>query len=97
MKEQQHREFCKTLLQLISKNFQIENDEGNTKGIDDTLNARLKGHKDIGEFIDKFDKTIQLTCKETLKQRNLSHTFAKGKSVPWWTDDLTTLRKRQML
>jgi hypothetical protein len=73
MKEQQHTEFCKKLLQLISENFQIENDEGNTKVIDDTLNARLKVHKDIGEFIEKFDKTIQLTCKETLKHRNLPH------------------------
>ena len=54
----------------------------------------MKGHKDIGEFIEKFDKTVQLTCKETLKHRNLSHTFAKGTSVPWWTDALTTLRKR---
>jgi len=54
----------------------------------------LKGHKDIGEFIENFDKTIQLICKETLKPRNLSHTFAKGKSVPWWTEALTTLRKR---
>ena len=30
----------------------------------------------------------------TLKHRNLPHTFAKEKSVPWWTDALTTLRKR---
>jgi hypothetical protein len=79
---------------LISENFQIENDEGNTKGIDKTLNAWLKGNNDIEEFIEKFDETIQLTCKETLKHQNLSHTFAKGKSVPWWTDALTTLRKR---
>jgi hypothetical protein len=93
IKEQQYTEFCNKLLQLISENFQIENDEGNTKGIDETLNARLKEH-DIQEFIEKFDKTIQLTCKETLKHRNLSHKFAKGKSVPWWTDALTTLRKR---
>jgi hypothetical protein len=76
------------------ENFQIEKDEGNTKGIDVTLNARLKGHKDIEEFIEKFDESTQLTCKETLKHRNLWHTFAKGKSVPWWTDALTTLRKR---
>jgi hypothetical protein len=79
---------------LISENFKIENDEGNTKRIDETLNARLKGHNDIGEFIEKFGETIHLTCKETLKHRNLSHTFAKGKPVPWWTDTLTTLRKR---
>ena len=44
--------------------------------------------------MEKFDETTQLTCKETLKHRNLSHTFAKGKSVPWWTHALTTLRKR---
>jgi hypothetical protein len=94
MKEQQHTEFCKELLQLISEKFQIENDEGNTKGIDETLNARLKGHNNIEEFIEKFEETIQLICKETLKHRNLSHTFAKGKSVPWWTYALTTLRKR---
>jgi hypothetical protein len=68
MKEQHHTEFCKKLLQLISENFQIENDEGNMKGMDDTLNARLKEHKDVGEFIEKFDKTIQLICKKTLKR-----------------------------
>jgi hypothetical protein len=43
---------------LISENFQIENDEGDTKEIDETLNARLKGHNDIKEFIEKFDETI---------------------------------------
>jgi hypothetical protein len=55
MKEHQQTKFCKKLLQLISEKFQIKNDEGNTKGIDETLNARLKGH-DIEEFIEKFDK-----------------------------------------
>jgi hypothetical protein len=72
----------------------LKKDEGNTKGIDETLNARVKGHNDIEEFIEKFDETIQLTCRETLKHRNLSHRFAKGKSDSWWTDALTTLRKR---
>jgi hypothetical protein len=66
MKEQKHTIFGKEIIQLISENFQIENDEGNTKGIEDILNARLKGHKDR-EFIEKFDKTIQMTRKETPK------------------------------
>jgi hypothetical protein len=34
----------------------MENDEGNAKGIDGTLNAQLKRHKDTGKFIEKFDK-----------------------------------------
>jgi hypothetical protein len=63
-------------------------------GIDEKLYAQLKGQKGIREFTEKFDETIQLTCKATLKHLNLPHTFAKGKSVPWWTDAFTILRKR---
>jgi hypothetical protein len=94
MKGKHHTEFCTRFLKLITENFQIGNDEGNMEGIDETLNARLKGQEDIREFIKKFAETIQLTCKETLKHRNSSHTSTKVKSVPWWTDALTTLRKR---
>jgi len=31
---------------MILKNFEIENNEGNTKEIDEKLNARLSGQKD---------------------------------------------------
>jgi hypothetical protein len=94
MKGKHHTEFCTRLFKLITENFQTGNEEGNLEGIDETLSARLKGQQDIREFIKKFEETIQLTCKETLKHRNSSHTLTKGKSVPWWTDALTTLRKR---
>jgi hypothetical protein len=67
MTEQQHKKKKKKLIQLISENFQIENDQGNTKGIEETLNARLNGHNEIKEFIETVDKTMQLTCKEMLK------------------------------
>ena len=94
MKEQQHTEFCKIFLQLISENFQIEKDEENMKDIDEKMNARLEGQNDIRGFIEKYDEIMQLTCKATLKHLNLQQTSAKGKSVPWWTDGLTILRKR---
>jgi len=40
------QEFYKNFLQMILKNFEIENNEGNTKEIDEKLNARLSGQKD---------------------------------------------------
>jgi len=94
IKGQQHTEFHKNLLQLISKNFQIENNEGNAKEIDKKLNTKITCQKDTGIFIGKFEETIQSTCKETFKHLNSPNTTAKGKSVPWWTDALKIMRKR---
>ena len=94
MKEQQHTKFCKTFLNLISKKFQIDKEEENMEEIDEALNAQLKEHKDISEFMEKYEEVIQLTCKETLKLPKQQQTFTKGKSVPWWTDALTILRNR---
>ena len=40
---------------MISKNFQIENDEENTKEIDEKRDTKITGQKGIGVFIEKFD------------------------------------------
>jgi len=56
IKGQQHTEFHKNVLQLISKDFQIENKEGNTKEIDEKLNTKITGQKDIGLFIETFEE-----------------------------------------
>jgi hypothetical protein len=43
----------------------------------------LAEQKDISVSIEKFDETIQSTCKETFKLSQPSNTTAKGRSVPW--------------
>ena len=50
--------------------------------MDETPNTRFKGHKGIGEFIEKFDETIHLTCKETLKNPKFIAHICKGKVSP---------------
>jgi hypothetical protein len=79
---------------LILKKFQIEADDDNTKDLDDKLNTRVLGHTDIGVFIENFEAVIQMTCKRTFKYLKSPNTAAKGKSVPWWTDLLTIMRRR---
>jgi D-hexose-6-phosphate mutarotase len=94
IKEHQHIEFQSKLLQSISKNFQIENDERNIEDMDKKLNSLLLTQHDIDTFLEKFDKTIQETCKKTLKHKKSLTKAAKGKSVPWRTDTLKILRKK---
>ena len=71
--------YKKKFLYLISENFQIEKDEENMKDIDEKLNARLKGQKDIRGFIEKYDEIIQSTCKATLKDTTL--VITEGEAV----------------
>jgi hypothetical protein len=94
MKEQQNTKFCEIFLNLISKKFQIDKDEEHMEEIDEALNAQPKEYKDIREFMEEYEEVIWLTCKETLKHPKQQQISTKGKSVPWWTDSLTTQRNR---
>jgi hypothetical protein len=89
MKEHQQMEFQRNLHQSILKNFQIDNDEGNTEDIDKKLNSWLLRQNDVDVFIENLE-----TCKKTFKHIKSPTTAAKGKSVPWWTDTLKITRKR---
>jgi len=51
---------------LVSKNFQNEDNEGNAKEIDEKLNVRLTGQKDIGVFIKKFDEKYSQYARKRL-------------------------------
>jgi len=95
IKEQQHKEFYRNLFHIISKNFQIENNGGSMENIDEKLYTILTGKNNIRLFIEKIDDTVQETCRATCKPPSKSTNKVKGRTVPWWTDALTTMRKRR--
>jgi chromatin segregation and condensation protein Rec8/ScpA/Scc1 (kleisin family) len=79
---------------VTSKNFQIVDNGESANDIDDKLYAKLTEQKDIRLFIEKFDQTVQTTCRETCKHLNKPNSKVKGRPVPWWTVALKTMRKR---
>jgi len=89
IREQQNTEFYKNLFNMISKNFQIEDTGESANDIDEKLYAVL-----TRLFVEKFDETVQTTCRETCKHLNKPNSKAKGWSVPWWTVALKIMRKR---
>jgi len=61
---------------------------------DEKLHTQLTGQKCIRQLIEKFDETIQTTCREACKNLNKPNLKVKGRSVPWWMDALKIMRKR---
>jgi hypothetical protein len=96
IKEAQYNDFQKNLLQMISRKFQINMDDNNTTDIDDKLNIRVLSHTDIRVLIEEFDEIIQLACKKTFKCLKPPNTPTTSKTIPWWKDSLTIMRKKQM-
>jgi hypothetical protein len=50
--------------------------------------------KDLEKFVDTLTEIIQSTCRKIFKTTSTSNKTNKGKSVPWWTAELTCIRKR---
>ena len=93
-KEDKYDEFDRNLLQETSKTFNNINCKGSAEGMDMQLSQTASKVNDLEKLVDNFTETLQLACRKTFKTMRTSNKTNKMKSVPWWTDKLTQMRKR---
>ena len=58
------------------------------------LCARIPQEADIEKSVEEFHVILKTACNKTYKTHRKSKETTMHKSVPWWTEELTTLRKR---
>ena len=58
------------------------------------LGEKFKQYTDTEELMSKFTSIITATCDTTFNISGAGDRFTKGIIVPWWTSELTILRKR---
>ena len=49
---------------------------------------------DIRQFTAKLEDAIQTTCREMYRFKEKSKPKTKGRTVPWWTNELQVMRKK---
>jgi len=94
IKKQKRSAFYEKIHRIISKKFQIEGRRERQEGIYEELRRQLKGDLEIRQFTTIPEVAIQKTCRETYRFKEKSKPKPKGRAVAWWTDELTTMRKR---
>ena len=94
IKEHQQAEFYKKLQRIASETFQIEDRGRSNEHLDEALTQKLEATRDVQEFTEKLEEAIQKACKETSGNSNKAKQKANGKTVPWWTNGLTIMRKK---
>jgi hypothetical protein len=81
--------FQGNILQIVKtklgKNHDIE-----VEDLDDTLSSLLTEETDTETRIDEFSEALKLACNTSFQ----THRATEKTTVPWWTEELTMLRKR---
>jgi hypothetical protein len=86
--------FQGNLLRLIEERLNTTNTEGGSVDLDVTLSKRANEGTDIEKLIEEFQGVLKAACDKSFRQQWTTKKTITNKSVPWWTDELTVMRKR---
>jgi hypothetical protein len=85
--------FQRNLCRLLEVIHNPTNTERGLEELDATMSNRVKEGTETEKLIDEFQEVIKAACEKSFRRRNTKKTVT-NKSVPWWTDELSVMRKR---
>jgi len=87
--EEGFKRFDDNFIKEVKNNFKIRE----TLNIDNTLYEILTLETDTEYAVGKYQNSMAAASKKSFKERKLLQNTVRHKSVPWWTTELTIMRK----
>ena len=96
IKEEKLEEFSNVLVRELSNRIHEINSQEiiSTEDIDEQLCEMVRNETDTKKLLRDYTAAINAACNICYKRSKPSERSIKKKTVPWWTDALTILRKR---
>ena len=94
IKEDKYHDYDRKLVEEIMKIANNTEFRGGEEELDKTISTIVPTENDLEKLVDTFAEAIQSACRRTFKTTSNINRTKKQKSVPWWTDRLTIMRKR---
>ena len=83
------------ILQLMEQRFCRSNSEvGEREQLDETLRLRVAKARNMETIVEEFHEILVSACSRSFKMLRKTKKASTHKSVPWWTEGLTILRKK---
>jgi hypothetical protein len=86
--------FQVNLLRLAEKKICKINKEGGTEDLDRTLCTQAFEENYIKKLTEEFHEVLKIACSKSFRTHWASKRATSNKSVPWWTEEITIMRKR---
>ena len=93
-KKENLAKFQVNILQIAETKLSKQNTESRAVDLDDTLALHISEDVAIEKHTDKFSEALRIACNKSFKTQRASKKATTHKPVPWWTEELTILRKR---
>jgi hypothetical protein len=93
MKKDNKEKFQGNLLRLAEKKLCKINKEGGTEDLDKALCSCVSEGTDIVELIEEFHDIMTVARSKSFRTQRASKKAISNKSVPWWTEEMTIMRK----
>ena len=84
------------LAQSLAKNFGCRTNPNNFADCDKDLRQKVKNSADTGKIIHKFTSAVTAACDASFQVLRPGKRASKERSVPWWNNELKTLRKKTL-
>ena len=65
-----------------------------TEDLDKILSKRANEGTDIKKVIEEFHELLKADCDKSFRKQRATRKTITNKSVPWWAEELTVMRKR---
>ena len=86
------QKFPGALLQTLKEKFKLNHES--SLELDASLSSLVTEGRNIEALVDDYNEAVIRACDKTFSIQRGSRHAASHKSVPWWTAELTVLRKR---
>ena len=80
---------CRTVEKMIRE----QSNNNSEDGLDERLYKRILTDNHTAQQIEEFSEAMRRACEQSFKTPKTPRVTQKYKSVPWWTRELTELRK----
>jgi hypothetical protein len=80
------------LLQTLKEKFKLNHKS--SLDLDASLSSLVTEGTNVETLVDDYNDAVKRACNKTISIQRSSRHAASHKSVPWWTAELTVLRKR---
>jgi hypothetical protein len=88
--------FDLNLAQSLVKNFECRTNPNNFAACDKDLSQKVKISADTGEVIHRFTSAVTAACDASFQVLRPGKCASRERSMPWWNNELTTLRKKTL-
>ena len=82
------------LIRLAGNRICKINEQKETEELDKTLFTRALLENDVEKLIEEFYEVLTGACNESFRTQRAPTRTTPYRTVPWWTKELTTMRKR---